>query len=322
MVTGALGNFCLRACAGQSLERPLVSPDRRTAGITNRSGRPHHINEDGFLAMRSGDKVLLAVCDGVGGLPHGDIASTMAIKSLEFQFHSLKFALKPAVIEANRVVYKKSMNPSLPPTSPLIEGYFERENGTIGKMFFPAPPDQPDITVDYEVEIGTTLITSLINARRARVACSGDSKAFLFDRRQRMYLMNEDHNQSTQSYLTTGSLRFPLYYPRHLQPNNYYEWERKYFKTNAIYASLGSHPEYFLFALTSRRIRHGDRMLLTSDGLTNVLPYQVVVQILLKFSPVEETVCELFETAERFMQYSGNRGDNITILLHEHFVEQ
>jgi len=320
MVTGALGNFCLRASAGQHLDRPLVSPDGRTAGITNRGGRPHRTNEDSFLAIRDGAQTLLAVCDGVGGLPHGDVASTVAVKSLEYQFHSPGFSIKQAAIKANRMVFEKSQRPSLSPTPPTIPVYFEKEDGTVEKAEFPAPPSPPDFCDEVTTEIGTTLVAVLINTKRALGVDAGDSKAFLIDRRNKIFVMNENHNYSSRIYQALNHPRFPLHSPRHQEPKNYYEWERNYHLINPITASLGSHPDFFIFDHFSRRIRNGDRMLLTSDGLTNYLPYPKLVQILLRFSPVEDTVCELFDATLGQIKEDGRHGDNITILLHENSV--
>lgn len=327
MVTGALGigrttAFCLRACGKQDLARPLVSPDKRTAGITYGSRRPDHPNEDGFVALRTAGDTLLAVCDGVGSLPHADVASTVALKSLEYQFRGPGFSLEPAAKEANQAILDKSRHPSMLPKPDTILIWWENKDGTIEESEYPAPPDHPAFYEDESIEMGSTLIAAQIRGNRAKVLCSGDSKAFLIDRRNKLFIMNEDHNRSALQYQLYGRSRFPLYDPRFHEPRSYYEWQRNYPLRNPINASLGNRPEDFIFNTASRRLRHGDRMLLASDGLSNYLPYATLVQILLKFAPVEETVSELFDKTQRQIKESGHFGDDVTILLHEHSAIQ
>ena len=109
-------------------------------------------NEDSYLV----EQPLFAVADGMGGHRGGEVASRLALETIESLFRRGEGALAEQVQEANRAVYERS-------------------------------------SMDRAVAgMGTTLTAALVEADRARLAHVGDSRAYLF-RRGELRMLTEDH---------------------------------------------------------------------------------------------------------------------------------
>jgi PPM family protein phosphatase len=79
---------------------------RITAGIATDIGRVREGNEDSYLAVT--DPPLYAVADGMGGHRGGEVASHLALQTIETLAHDGKGTLADQVREANRAVFEKS----------------------------------------------------------------------------------------------------------------------------------------------------------------------------------------------------------------------
>jgi PPM family protein phosphatase len=109
-------------------------------------------NEDSYLA----EEPLFAVADGMGGHRGGEVASQLAVETLEKLFKKRIGELPDQVQEANRVVFERSV-------------------------------------VDEKVAgMGTTLTAALVEGDRVRLAHVGDSRAYLL-RDGHLGLLTEDH---------------------------------------------------------------------------------------------------------------------------------
>lgn len=79
---------------------------RYVAGCRSNIGRVRENNQDA-VALRTFEKrknfIVLAVCDGVGGLEHGEMASSMAVARIEAWFDEITEWLDPA--EADGELY-------------------------------------------------------------------------------------------------------------------------------------------------------------------------------------------------------------------------
>ena len=143
-------------------------------------------NEDRWLARRVAGVTLIAVADGVGGVPGGDVASTAAIEALGKTFsppafrESARSALGAAVQEANAAVLE-------------------------------AAEDQ------RSRHAATTLVAAAIRGREAAVANLGDSRAYLI-RDGAIRQLTTDHSGEAASSIT----RF-LGDPRGVQPDIFVE---------------------------------------------------------------------------------------------------
>lgn len=109
-------------------------------------------NEDSFLV----EEPLYAVADGMGGHRGGEVASRLALETLERLFRSGRGLLIEQVQEANRAVFERSVS-------------------------------------DRQVAgMGTTLTAAIVEAGNLRLAHVGDSRAYLM-RDEELRLLTEDH---------------------------------------------------------------------------------------------------------------------------------
>jgi protein phosphatase len=109
-------------------------------------------NEDSYLL----EDPLFAVADGMGGHRGGEVASRLALETIESLFRRGRGALTEHVQEANRAVYERSS------TDRSVAG------------------------------MGTTLTAAVVEDERARLAHVGDSRAYLF-RGGELRMLTEDH---------------------------------------------------------------------------------------------------------------------------------
>ena len=126
---------------------------RATAAAATDIGQVREGNEDSYLS----DEPLFAVADGMGGHRGGEVASQLALETLEALFRAGRGAsLAEQVKECNRVVFERSL--------------FDR---AVAGM-------------------GTTLTVAVVEGTRVRLAHVGDSRAYLL-RQGEMRQLTEDH---------------------------------------------------------------------------------------------------------------------------------
>jgi protein phosphatase len=123
-----------------------------SVGAASDIGQVREGNEDSFLLMDP----LFAVADGMGGHRGGEVASELALGTIESLFTAREGSLVEQVEQANRMVFERSQ------TDRNVSG------------------------------MGTTLTAALVEGARVRLAHVGDSRAYLF-RDGRLHLLTEDH---------------------------------------------------------------------------------------------------------------------------------
>ena len=142
--------------------------------------------------------------------------------------------------------------------------------------------------------MGTTLVLATVVGETVYVANIGDS---------RMYLIDDDIRQITRDHsyveemISIGELDK--------------EQARTHAKKNIITRAIGveekTTADYF-----EVQYKKGDRMLLCSDGLTNMVEDEDIFAIIRSDEPIDETVHMLIDTANE----NGGR-DNIAVLIVE-----
>lgn len=125
---------------------------KSVAAASTDIGKVRERNEDSFIVHDP----LFAVADGMGGHLGGEVASNLALDTMEKLFEQGTTDLAGLVQQANRAVLERSLL---------------------------------DRTV---TGMGTTLTAVLVEADRVRLAHVGDSRAYLF-REGRLELLTEDH---------------------------------------------------------------------------------------------------------------------------------
>lgn len=125
---------------------------KTAAAASTDIGKVREGNEDSFIVHDP----LFAIADGMGGHVGGEVASNLALDTMEKLFEHGATDLGDLVQQANRAVLERSLL---------------------------------DRTV---TGMGTTLTAVLVEAERVRLAHVGDSRAYLF-RDGRLELLTEDH---------------------------------------------------------------------------------------------------------------------------------
>lgn len=125
---------------------------RVAVGAASDIGQVREGNEDSYLVIAP----LYAVADGMGGHRGGEVASNLALETVQELFEQGTGTLADQVERANRAVFERS---------------------------------QQDRSVSG---MGTTLTAALIDGDRAHLAHVGDSRAYLF-RGGELSLLTEDH---------------------------------------------------------------------------------------------------------------------------------
>jgi protein phosphatase len=124
-------------------------------------GRRRKLNEDNFLVDQ--DVSLFAVCDGMGGHNAGEVASKMAIETLE------AFIRKSAGDEKD-ITWPYGLEAGLSFEANRLKTAIKLAN----KRVFKAADNREDYT-----GMGTTLVAALVNKDTATVGWAGDSRCYL-----------------------------------------------------------------------------------------------------------------------------------------------
>jgi protein phosphatase len=204
-----------------------------SCGITD-VGVKRTNNEDNYLIN---DEIgLFVVCDGMGGHAGGEFASAIAVNTVE------------EVLQGAAVI------PEIETAREEGDVEFARERlryavRLAGKRIFEKAAAEPE----YH-GMGTTCLVLMLDRNNAYLAHVGDSRAYVV-REGRIEQLTEDHS------LVNERIRAGLLTP---------DQARHHKLKNVITRSLG-HLEDVEVDIQVRAVRRGDRFLLCSDGLSNLV---------------------------------------------------
>jgi serine/threonine protein phosphatase PrpC len=240
-----------------------TAPVHYAAAAATDRGRKRTSNEDAFgFSVEDG---VYVVCDGMGGAAAGEIASSMAVDKMLRRLRgrivegapTLPLAAEEAVCAANEAIFSRS-----------------QRNVKLNGM-------------------GTTLVSLVVEERRAWVLNVGDSRCYRL-RNRLLEQLTQDHSlveeQVRLGRMTPSeALRSPL--------------------RNVITRALGTESRVAadVFELEAEP---GDLFLLCSDGLTHELADTQIESLLDADLPLDELCSRLVEAAKK----AGGH-DNITCLL-------
>lgn len=243
----------------------------RSAARTDVGMKREH-NEDSFLVNE--DLGLFVVCDGMGGHAGGETASRLAVQTIERELISAKlraddpFCAQVALAE-----------------SPLAGALREALEGACAAVFRTSRAN-PELA-----GMGTTCISLLLHGDHAILGHVGDSRAYLV-RDGEVWQLSEDHslvNEQVRAGLLTQ------------------EEARHSRLKNIITRSVGF-EEDVLVDVMGVETRAGDRFLLCSDGLSNLVESDEIRDAL--------GHDDLSKVPEMLIELANSRGgdDNITVI--------
>jgi serine/threonine protein phosphatase PrpC len=145
-------------------------------------------------------------------------------------------------------------------------------------------------------EMGTTLVAATIDGATMFVANIGDSRLYLLEDGINLRQVTRDHSWVEEMVADGKMARGSESY-----------WEKKNIITRAVGIDDTATADFFEIDL-----KPGERILLCSDGLTNMVEDEEIERILSMPDPLEELGKELMEEGKR----NGGR-DNISVILVE-----
>ena len=202
-------------------------------GAATDVGQKRSLNEDSYASNpRRG---FFVVCDGMGGAAAGEVASQMAVETIE---QYLNGDGPPSTPDGDTGGY-------LPRTQRLAEAVHASNRAIYEK----AQEDRK------KAGMGTTIVGTWIEDSIASVAHVGDSRAYLWHE-QKLEPITEDHSL-VEAQVKAGLLR-----------RDQVEESKQ---RSVLLRALGQEPTVEV-DVTEVPLRPGDYLLLCSDGLTRVVP--------------------------------------------------
>jgi len=243
----------------------------RSAARTDVGMKREH-NEDSFLINE--DLGLYVVCDGMGGHAGGETASRLAVQTIEKELISARLRADDPFAASGAL-----------PDSPLAGALREAVEGACAAVFRTSRAN-PELA-----GMGTTCISLLLHADHAIVGHVGDSRAYLV-RDGHVWQLSEDHslvNEQVRAGLLTD------------------EEARHSRLKNIITRSVGF-EEDVLVDVVGVETKAGDRFLLCSDGLSNLIDAGEIRDAL--------TQTDIDKVPEMLVELANSRGgdDNITVV--------
>jgi PPM family protein phosphatase len=246
-----------------------------SCGITD-VGQKRQNNEDNFLIN---DEInLYVVADGMGGHVGGEFASQIAVTTIE------------EVIQ-NVEVDPEATRPDWAALGSAVAISGEKLKYAIrlaGKRIFDRTNDEPELR-----GMGTTTVAMLFDQNRVFLAHVGDSRAYLVQGNT-VAQVTEDHS------LVNEQIRLGLITK---------DAARNHKLKNIITRSVGYQEDVEIDTLV-RPVEKGDRFVLCSDGLSNLVEEQEILEIVGAGTSTEQA-------AQRLIDLANNRGgdDNITLII-------
>jgi len=227
-------------------------------------------NQDSVFVteVRSRSCLAAVVCDGMGGVHGGKLASELAVSGYMAELRrsliagddkkpNLAAAMDAACVAANQVVY----------------GYSVANTENAG--------------------MGTTLVAVTIRGRTAEIIHIGDSRAYLIEKKT-IRRLTKDHSV-VEEMVERGQI----------SPEEAEHHPQKHLITRAV----GVDPQVSADH-TTIKLRFGSKLLLCSDGLSNALTDQEILDIC-RESRRPDRVCRRLAAAA----LNHHAGDNITAVI-------
>jgi protein phosphatase len=219
------------------------------------------------------DGYAMVVADGMGGMNAGDIASMLAISTgVKLVDKSVKWGFKINEKEARDLLCRMSTY------FREIDRKITRKSETDRRLF----------------GMGTTLTLAYSVGVHLFVIHVGDSRAYLY-RSGQLQQLTRDHTVA-QALADAGEIQ--------------QDQVRRHLRRNTLTNYLGGHSGKVKAEVRWLRLEDGDRLILCSDGLSDMVEDQAISQCLAAHAEPGQAAIELTELAMN----SGGK-DNITVVV-------
>ncbi|MCI0576214.1 MAG: protein phosphatase 2C domain-containing protein [Chloroflexi bacterium] len=252
------------------------------AAAGSHPGRSREVNQDSVLAyvrpLEMGDALgLFIVADGMGGHQAGEVASRMAVETIR---HSLSWMLDQDDNDATQPI-PLSNGPATgeDETASPLEKRLELAIGEANQAIHDYAKDNPVEAGN----LGCTVTCAIVYGNKATIANVGDSRTYL--------LSQEGLSQLTDDHSYVGQLVREGF----LQPEDVYDHDQRHVITRA----LGNKPEVQVDVWT-RPLRSGDRLLLCSDGVWEMIRSQEELAQMLGAADLPTAIQELIDAANAY----------------------
>ncbi len=222
---------------------------------------------------------IAVVCDGMGGLEGGEIASCLAAQTLAEDY--FQFRLNP---------------------QGTIPDFFQQEAIKIDSLVYELQNEEGD-----RLEAGTTMSAVIVEGNRLHWLSVGDSRIYLI-REKKIQMLNQEHNyrEMLLEKLERGEIT----------EEYFYEEERE--RGEALVSFLGI-GDLSLMDINQRPflLQEGDFILLCSDGLYRSMPEEMILKVILDSLPDVERAA--FCLTAGAMDMSWESLDNTSLILLQYF---
>src|SRR5262245_25629950 len=216
---------------------------------------------------------LFLVADGMGGHAAGEYASAMAVTAIQqFTLNTFKWFFHPGGADAQRVLAQ-----------------FQAALREVEAQIFEVTEEHPDLR-----GMGTTVTMAYHLDSQLCIVHAGDSRAYIFEEGE-LRQVTQDHTLAAE-LVRKGAIR----------PDDVARHRLRNLITNVV----GGNEALHFVEAHALQLQPGDRLLLCSDGLTEMLPNSVIAATL-RDEPDPETACRRLV---RMAIDAGGR-DNVTVVI-------
>lgn len=249
---------------------------RLRAGARTDRGRVRRLNEDAYVSRA--ERGLFLVCDGMGGVPGGEVASQIGVEAILDQLNGGAPEETVSSLRTDEQGY-------LPQTRRLAEAV-RRSN----RVIYDHARNDPS-----HAKMGTTVVGAWIKGHIASVAHVGDSRAYLWHNSQ-LEPLTRDHSL-VEAHVRAGLLD---------------REESLHSKQQHILVRvLGREPEVDV-DLREVPVQPGDYLLLCSDGLTRMVREDRLGQAIDRLRHPQRICDDLIAAAD-----AQGSVDNVTVVVVE-----
>ncbi len=238
----------------------------------------HNVPKDEMPGFLGEDAYAMVVADGMGGMNAGDVASMLAISTgVKLADKSVKWGFKINEKEARELLSRMSAY------FREIDRRITRKSESDRRLF----------------GMGTTMTLAYSVGIHLFIIHVGDSRAYLY-RQGRLQQLTRDHTIA-QALADAGEIK--------------QQDVRKHMRRNTLTNYLGGHSGKVKADVRWLQLEHGDRVILCSDGLSDMVDDEHIAGCLSANSDPDVAAVELTQLALR----NGGR-DNVTVVVAEYAI--